>query len=96
MTFGRFNYSQQYIEHDYKEIAFPANAGWHAEDGRALLHIWPRRYSCSWAWATRDGGFTGTLFMPNTASEVAPGFDRVKEEQEVKAFFRSTSRMRWR
>jgi kynurenine 3-monooxygenase len=24
MMYGRFNYSQEYIEHDYKEIAFPA------------------------------------------------------------------------
>ena len=87
MTFGRFNYSQQYIEHDYKEIAFPANADGTPKMDPHCLHIWPRRYFMLMGLGNQDGGFTGTLFMPNTASEVAPGFDKVKTEADVKRLF---------
>jgi kynurenine 3-monooxygenase len=89
MMQGRFSYSQEYIEHDYKEIAFPAQAdGTHAMDPHCL-HIWPRRWFMLMGLANKDGGFTGTLFMPNTATEHAPGFDKVKEEKDAKAFFES-------
>jgi kynurenine 3-monooxygenase len=36
MMKGRFNFSQSFIEHDYKEIAFPSNADGNAADGSAL------------------------------------------------------------
>jgi kynurenine 3-monooxygenase len=93
MMQGRFTYSQEYIEHDYKEVAFAANPG--SSPGQAgtpkmdpqCLHIWPRRYFMMMGLANQDGGFTGTLFMPNTHSENAPGFDTVKTEGEVKRFF---------
>ena len=87
MAQGRFTYSQEYIEHDYKEIAFPALAdGAHPMDPHCL-HIWPRRWFMLMGLANQDGGFTGTLFMPNTATENSPGFNTVKTEQEVKEFF---------
>ena len=93
MMFGRFTYSQEYIEHDYKEVAFPANPG--SSPGQAgtpkmdpqCLHIWPRRFFMMMGLANQDGGFTGTLFMQNTHTENVPGFDTVKTEEQVQAFF---------
>lgn len=87
MMQGRFTYSQEYIEHDYKEVAFPANSDGTPKMDPQCLHIWPRRYFMLMGLANQDGGFTGTLFMPNTHTEYAPGFDTVKTEDQVKSFF---------
>ena len=87
MMTGRFTYSQEYIEHDYKEVAFPANADGTPKMDPHCLHIWPRRWFMMMGLANQDGGFTGTLFMPNMHSEQAPGFDTVRTSQQVKAFF---------
>ena len=83
----RFTYSQEYIEHDYKEIAFPSNADGSPKMDPHCLHIWPRRWFMLMGLANQDGGFTGTLFMPNTHTANAPGFDTVKDEAQVTAFF---------
>ena len=88
MMQGRFTYSQEYIEHDYKEVAFPANADGTPKMDPQCLHIWPRRYFMLMGLANQDGGFTGTLFMPNTHTENTPGFDTVKTEDQAKSFFR--------
>ncbi len=72
MMQGRFTYSQEYIEHDYKEVAFPANADGTPKMDPQCLHIWPRRWFMMMGLANQDGGFTGTLFMPNTALAVTP------------------------
>lgn len=87
MMLGRFTYSQEYIEHDYKEVAFPANADGTPKMDPQCLHIWPRRYFMMMGLANQDGGFTGTLFMPNTHTDHAPGFDAVKTEEQAKKFF---------
>ncbi|HOZ40858.1 MAG TPA: NAD(P)/FAD-dependent oxidoreductase, partial [Flavobacteriales bacterium] len=44
MMKGRFNFSQSFIEHDYKEIAFPSNADGTPQMDPHCLHIWARRY----------------------------------------------------
>ncbi|MBK8340077.1 MAG: FAD-dependent monooxygenase [Flavobacteriales bacterium] len=88
MMQGRFTYSQEYIEHDYKEVAFPANPDGTPKLDPQCLHIWPRRYFMMMGLANQDGGFTGTLFMPNTATENAPGFDTVRTEEQVSSYFR--------
>ncbi len=72
MMQGRFTYSQEYIEHDYKEVAFPANADGTPKMDPQCLHIWPRRYFMMMGLANQDGGFTGTLFMPNSSVAVIP------------------------
>lgn len=88
MMLGRFSYSQEYIEHDYKEVAFPANADGTPKMDPQCLHIWPRRYYMMMGLANQDGGFTGTLFMPHKATANSPGFDTVRTEAEVTAFFK--------
>lgn len=87
MMWGRFTYSQEYIEHDYKEVAFPANADGTPKMDPHCLHIWPRRWFMMMGLANQDGGFTGTLFMPHNATAQSPGFDTVREEKEVRKFF---------
>ena len=89
MARGRFNFSQEYIEHDYKEVAFPANADGTPKMDPQCLHIWPRRYYMMMGLANQDGGFTGTLFMPHSATKDSPGFDTVRTEAEVTSFFRT-------
>ncbi|HEY0978628.1 MAG TPA: FAD-dependent monooxygenase [Flavobacteriales bacterium] len=87
MMQGRFTYSQEYIEHDYKEVAFPANPDGTPKMDPHCLHIWPRRWFMMMGLANQDGGFTGTLFMPNTHTANAPGFDTVRTPEQVQAFF---------
>lgn len=87
MMLGRFTYSQEYIEHDYKEVAFPANSDGTPKMDPHCLHIWPRRWFMMMGLANQDGGFTGTLFMPNTHTDQAPGFDTVRTPEQVQAFF---------
>lgn len=87
MMQGRFSFSQEYIEHDYKELAFAANADGTPKLDPQCLHIWPRRYFMVMALANPDGGFTGTLFMPHTHTAHAPGFDTVRSPAQAQAFF---------
>ncbi|HNU55305.1 MAG TPA: NAD(P)/FAD-dependent oxidoreductase [Flavobacteriales bacterium] len=89
MMLGRFSYSQEYIEHDYKEVAFPANPDGTPKMDPQCLHIWPRRWFMMMGLANQDGGFTGTLFMPHAATKDSPGFDTVRTEAEVTAFFQA-------
>jgi len=89
MMMGRFSYSQEYIEHDYKEVAFPANADGTPKMDPQCLHIWPRQHYMMMGLANQDGGFTGTLFMQHNATASSPGFDTVRTEAEAHAFFKA-------
>ena len=86
MKTDRFNYSQHYLEHGYKELTIPPTAeGKHRIDPNAL-HIWPRGNFMLIALPNKDGSFTCTLFMPFSGSESA--FDKLKSEADVGNFFR--------
>jgi len=78
MRWGRLNYSQEYIEHGYKELtmpnedfAFPVN----------YLHIWPRQEFMMVALPNWDCSFTLTLFMPFKI------FESIETEEELIVFF---------
>lgn len=73
----RFEYSQAYLGHGYKELRIPAIAenrtaaqpqSRRAGDGFAMaanaLHIWPRGGAMMIALPNTDGSFTNTLFWP--------------------------------
>jgi len=68
----RFNYSQDYLEHAYKELEIPpakdCSVDPGAHDGFAMdpsaLHIWPRGGSMMIALPNADRSFTCTLFWP--------------------------------
>lgn len=85
-TADRFNYSQQYIEHGYKEIHFPAAPDGSPQMRLDALHIWPRKNFMLMGLANLDNGFTGTLFFP---FEGAPwSFETVQSEADVTRFFK--------
>lgn len=60
---SRFNYSQQYIEHGYKELTIPQKNGDFALQPN-YLHIWPRGHFMLIALPNPDKTFTCTLFLP--------------------------------
>ncbi len=83
----RFNYSQDYIEHGYKEFHIaPTVAGIFAMEKNAL-HIWPRESFMLIALPNRDGSFTGTLFFPFSGD---PSFSSLSEPDAFQSFFRAT------
>ena len=81
----RFQYSQYYIEHGYKELTIPANSdGTHKLEVNAL-HIWPRGSYMLIALPNMDGSFTCTLFFPY---EGEYSFNSLQTEQQVYDFFK--------
>jgi kynurenine 3-monooxygenase len=81
----RFNYSQYYLEHGYKELEIPAG-----ENGKFLLdknslHIWPRGNYMMIALPNPAGDFTCTLFFPFEGEE---SFEALKTPQQVEDFFK--------
>lgn len=64
----RYNYSQSYIEHGYKELSIPAKNGDFALEPHAL-HIWPRGGYMLIALPNADGSFTCTLFLAYEGQE---------------------------
>ncbi len=83
MKSDRFNFSQSYLEHGYKELTIPAKDGKHQIDPNAL-HIWPRGKFMLIALANLDGSFTCTLFMP---FEGTPSFEQIQSDRELHDFF---------
>jgi kynurenine 3-monooxygenase len=83
----RFNYSQEYLRHGYKELIIPANEdGSHKMDKHAL-HIWPRGEFMLIALANLDGSFTVTLFFP---FEGETSFASLDTDAKILAFFEET------
>jgi kynurenine 3-monooxygenase len=80
----RFNFSQSYLDHGYKELEIPptADGGFRMEP--KALHIWPRDEFMMIALPNLDGSFTCTLFM---AYEGKNSFANLQSKEEVTAFF---------
>ncbi|WP_420317550.1 FAD-dependent oxidoreductase [Ekhidna sp.] len=79
----RFNFSQHYIEHGYKELAIePVNNKFLMEPN--YLHIWPRGNFMLIALPNNDKTFTCTLFFP---FEGNPSFSQLNTKKEVDDFF---------
>ncbi len=83
----RFNYSQEYIKHGYKELNIPPNADGTHKLERNALHIWPRGEFMLIALPNMDGSFTCTLFFPFEGKD---SFSTIKTEEDVLAFFNKT------
>lgn len=80
----RVNAAQHYLEHGYKELCIPPDAAGNMRMEKNALHIWPRKNFMLIALPNTDGTFTCTLFFP---FEGAISFDKLKTEEDVKAFF---------
>ncbi len=80
----RFNYSQRYLEHGYKELHIHPDE----DDGFKMyqnaLHIWPRKSFMLIALPNLDGSFTVTLFL---AFEGKYAFEHLTDEVSVMHFF---------
>ena len=80
----RFNFSQEYLDHGYKELTIPPTAeGGFALDPKAL-HIWPRGQYMMIALPNPDRTFTCTLFFP---FEGPVSFAALDTELKVVTFF---------
>jgi kynurenine 3-monooxygenase len=81
----RFDYSQDYLAHGYKELHIPPaeGGGWRME--KDALHIWPRRSYMMIALPNADGSFTVTCFWPFDGPN---GFNRLTTPDEVLVYFR--------
>ena len=83
----RFEYSQTYIEHGYKEFRIPPGEGRQFQLEKNALHIWPRESYMLIALPNPDATFTVTLFFP---FEGNPSFKSLKKPKAFAAFFEET------
>tara|TARA_B110000467_G_C18317870_1_gene482869 strand:- start:898 stop:2232 length:1335 start_codon:yes stop_codon:yes gene_type:complete len=86
MKQDRFQYSQYYIEHGYKELLIPANADGSHKIEKNALHIWPRGNFMLIALPNLDGSYTCTLFSPFEGKD---SFKELKTPQDITKFFNS-------
>src|SRR5262249_17367716 len=80
----RFDFSQEYLGHGYKELTIPAGPGGIFRMEKNALHIWPRGSFMLIALPNADGSFTCTLFLP---FEGPDGFASLVSDQDILAFF---------
>jgi kynurenine 3-monooxygenase len=80
----RFNYSQEYLGHGYKELAIAPGADGSFRLEKHALHIWPRGGFMLIALPNSDGSFTCTLFA---AHEGANSFEALSDSGAIRSFF---------
>lgn len=80
----RFDYSQTYLKHGYKELHIPSGDAGAFKLEKHALHIWPRHSFMMIALPNLDGSFTLTLFF---AHEGATSFEQLRTRESVEAFF---------
>ncbi len=83
----RFDYSQEYIHHGYKELHIPANSSGGFQMEKNALHIWPRESFMLIALPNPDGSFTLTLFFPFRGTQ---SFEKLSSTEAVQQFFEAT------
>jgi kynurenine 3-monooxygenase len=79
----RFSFSQDYLEHGYKELTIPARENGYAMEPNAL-HIWPRGGFMLIALPNQDKTFTCTLFL---RWEGRNSFESLHSDEAVMNFF---------
>jgi kynurenine 3-monooxygenase len=80
----RFSYSQEYIDHGYKELTIPAGKNGEFLMEKNALHIWPRGSYMLIALPNPDASFTCTLFFPYDGD---PSFSSLDTTAKARAFF---------
>jgi kynurenine 3-monooxygenase len=80
----RFDFSQSYLAHGYKELTIPAGPDGAFAMERNALHIWPRGGYMMIALPNRDGSYTCTLFWP---FEGPNSFDALTDAAAVERYF---------
>ena len=80
-----FSYSQNYLNHGYKELEIPADKTGGHQISKEHLHIWPRGDFMLIALPNMDGSFTVTLFLSYDEGEF--NFDNLTSEEKITEFF---------
>jgi kynurenine 3-monooxygenase len=80
-----FSYSQDYLNHGYKELEIPADKSGNHQISKEHLHIWPRGDFMLIALPNLDGSFTVTLFLSYDEGEY--NFNNLITEEKITAFF---------
>lgn len=80
-----FSYSQNYLNHGYKELSIPATETGGFRTEKNALHIWPRGDFMIIALPNLDGSFTVTLFLSYDEGEF--NFNNLTTKERVQAFF---------
>lgn len=80
----RFDYSQTFLAHGYKELTIPPDAAGRWRMEKHALHIWPRRSFMMIALPNPDGSFTCTLFWQ---FEGPSSFASIGTDDDVRRFF---------
>lgn len=80
----RFDFSQSYLTHGYKELTIPPGPGGSHLMEKNALHIWPRKSFMMIALPNHDGSFTCTLFWP---FEGEGSFASIRNEDDLRRFF---------
>ena len=75
----RFDFSQDWLEHGYKELHIPPGPGGSFLIEKNALHIWPRHKFMMIALPNFDGSFTCTLFLAHKSLEEQGGNASVNE-----------------
>jgi kynurenine 3-monooxygenase len=82
----RYNFSQDYIEHGYKEFQIPAGKKNQFMMEANALHIWPRESFMLIALPNPDSSFTCTLFFP---FEGKLSFRALDSDERVRDLFKT-------
>ncbi len=82
----RFDFSQDYIEHGYKELHISPDAAGSFQMEKNALHIWPRESYLLIALPNPDASFTLTLFFPHQGDL---SFEKLKTKEAVADFFKT-------
>lgn len=80
----RFNYSQEFLEHGYKELHIPPGADGGFLMEKNALHIWARHSFMMIALPNFDGSFTCTLFLAHKGGN---SFENLNDEKSLLEFF---------
>lgn len=84
MKTDRFDFSQRYLEHGYKEIEMRPNDDGSFKMESDALHIWPRGDFMLMGLPNPDGTFTCTVFAPYQG---ANGLDHLTTKERVQDYF---------
>ncbi len=80
----RFNFSQTWLEHGYKELHIPPDETGACQMEKNALHIWARGEFMMIALPNFDASFTCTLFLAHKGEN---SFEQLNDEKSLFAFF---------
>lgn len=80
----RFDFSQKWLEHGYKELHIPPGPGGSFQLEKNALHIWPRNKFMMIALPNFDGSFTCTLFFAHKGEN---SFEKLNDRETLLQFF---------